>query len=83
VYFLRKVVWTVPDFEVPRYEAELRRLHEQMPFVSYAHRYLIEARKSGASQRDAPLRATRTGRAVPSRLWQTISDPCCGDGSRS
>lgn len=46
VYFLRKVVWTVPDFEVARYEMQLRRLHEQMPFVSYAHRYLIEARKS-------------------------------------
>jgi SAM-dependent methyltransferase len=48
-HFLRKVVWTVPDFTIDRYRNQLRHLHEQIetagPFVSHAHRYLIEARK--------------------------------------
>ena len=49
VYFLRKVVWTVPDFTVDRYRDHLRRLHEQIlaegPFVAHSSRVLIEARK--------------------------------------
>ncbi|MFL6076464.1 MAG: methyltransferase domain-containing protein [Mycobacteriales bacterium] len=51
VYFLRKVVWTVPDFTVDRYREPLRRLHERIradgPFVAHARRFLIEARKPG------------------------------------
>lgn len=49
VYFLRKVIWTVPDFTVERYRAKLAELDERIqtggPIVSYSRRYLIEARK--------------------------------------
>ncbi|MBF5031844.1 MULTISPECIES: class I SAM-dependent methyltransferase [unclassified Micromonospora] len=49
VWFLRKVVWTVPGFTVGRYTDELRRLDERIraegPFVAYARRFLIEARR--------------------------------------
>ncbi|WP_416905081.1 class I SAM-dependent methyltransferase [Micromonospora echinospora] len=49
VYFLRKVVWTVPDFTVDRYRPQLRRLHERIEaegeFVAHARRFLIEAVK--------------------------------------
>ena len=48
VHFLRKVPWTVPDFMPEAYDAELRRLHEQIEkegsFVSTARRLLVEAR---------------------------------------
>ncbi len=49
VYFLRKVIWLLPDFTVERYRDRLRTLHERIqtegPFVTYATRALIEARK--------------------------------------
>ena len=49
VYFLRKVIWTVPDFSVDRYHDRLRALHEQIEsdgvFVSTAPRFLIELEK--------------------------------------
>ena len=49
VYFLRKVVWMVPGFTVEQYRGELRALHDRIesegPFVAYATRFLIEARK--------------------------------------
>src|SRR5262249_45343988 len=49
VYFLRLVVWTVPDFSVERYRARLRDLNDQMarhgPFVAHSTRFLIEATK--------------------------------------
>jgi SAM-dependent methyltransferase len=49
IYFLRKVVWTVPDFSVDRYRDRLRELHERIesdgPFVAHATRLLVEARK--------------------------------------
>jgi len=51
IYFLRKVVWFVPDFTVEEYRDRLRALHDQIqasgPFVSCARRFLIEARKPG------------------------------------
>jgi SAM-dependent methyltransferase len=51
VYFLRKVLWTVPDFSVERYRGRLAALHGQIeaagPFTSHAQRYLIEARRPG------------------------------------
>jgi len=54
VYFLRKVLWTVPGFTVAGYREPLARLHEQIqaggPFVSHAHRFLIEARKPGPAR---------------------------------
>lgn len=50
VYFLRLVVWIVPDFTVDRYRPQLRELHDRIraegSFVARAHRYLIEARKT-------------------------------------
>ena len=49
VYFLRKVLWTVPGFTVDGYREQLARLHEHIQsrgsFVSHAQRFLIEARK--------------------------------------
>jgi SAM-dependent methyltransferase len=49
VVFLRKVVWTVPDFSVQRYRARLADLHQQIqrtgPFVSHSQRVLVEAVK--------------------------------------
>ena len=49
VYFLRKVLWTVPGFTVEGYREPLRRLHDKIqaegPFVAHAQRFLIEAHK--------------------------------------
>jgi len=51
IYFLRKVVWTVPDFTVERYRDRLRELHKQIeaqgPFVAHPTRVLVEAHKPG------------------------------------
>jgi hypothetical protein len=49
VYFLRKVLWTVPGFTAAGYASQLERMHahitEHGSFVSHAQRILIEARK--------------------------------------
>jgi SAM-dependent methyltransferase len=49
IYFLRKVIWSVPDFTVERYRERLRELHERIesdgPFVAHSSRVLVEARK--------------------------------------
>ncbi len=49
VYFLRKVIWFVPDFTVEKYRDRLVALHERIqargPFIAYSRRFLIEARK--------------------------------------
>jgi SAM-dependent methyltransferase len=49
VFFLRKVIWTVPDFGVDRYRERLRELHDQIErdgvFRSTTSRTLFEARK--------------------------------------
>ncbi|MFK3981797.1 methyltransferase domain-containing protein [Micromonospora sp. NPDC050397] len=51
VVFLRKVLWTVPDFTVEAYADRLRALHLSIesggPFVAHSQRFLIEARKPG------------------------------------
>ncbi len=51
VWFLRKVIWTVPDFTVDRYRGSLLRLHERITadgaFVSHSERFLIEAVRTG------------------------------------
>jgi SAM-dependent methyltransferase len=48
-YFLRKVIWTVPDFTIEKYRAQLRAVHEEISvkgmFVSHAQRVLVEARR--------------------------------------
>lgn len=50
VYFLRKVVWTVPGFTVGKYRDRLRELHERIQaegtFTAHSTRFLIEARKA-------------------------------------
>jgi SAM-dependent methyltransferase len=49
VYFLRKVIWTVPDFTVEKYRERLFALHDHIKkhgsFQSHAKRVLIEAIK--------------------------------------
>ena len=49
VFFLRKVIWTVPDFTVDRYRTRLKDLHEQInrdgAFHSTTSRTLFEIRK--------------------------------------
>jgi hypothetical protein len=49
VYFLRLVIWTVPDFSVEKYRDRLTALHREIaangPFVAHATRFLIEAVK--------------------------------------
>lgn len=49
IVFLRKVVWTVPDFTVDRYRDRLHDLHHEIensgPFVAHSQRFLIEARR--------------------------------------
>lgn len=51
IYFLRKVVWTVPDFSVQRYRERLRELHDRIEadgsFLAHSTRVLVEARKPG------------------------------------
>ncbi len=50
VYFLRKVVWTVPGFTVDRFHSRLMDIHEQIEldgvFRSTTSRTLFEARKA-------------------------------------
>lgn len=51
IFFLRKVIWTVPGFTVEAYRDRLRQLHERIrddgSFVAHSTRTLIEARKPG------------------------------------
>lgn len=47
IHFLRKVIWTVPDFTVERYRDRIAAMHRYIAdhgsFVSHAQRFLIEA----------------------------------------
>ncbi|MDO3704821.1 class I SAM-dependent methyltransferase [Micromonospora sp. C28SCA-DRY-2] len=49
VWFLRKVVWTVPGFTVDRYRPQLARLHHRIrtdgPFTAHARRFLIQTHR--------------------------------------
>ncbi|MCV7195490.1 class I SAM-dependent methyltransferase [Mycobacterium angelicum] len=49
IYFLRKLIWTVPDLTVEPYYERLRELHERIEaegrFVTHPTRVLVEARK--------------------------------------
>ncbi|GIJ24939.1 methyltransferase type 11 [Micromonospora qiuiae] len=51
VWFLRKVIWTVPSFTVAAHRPALLRLHERIRaegcFVAHARRFLIEATRTG------------------------------------
>lgn len=50
VHFLRKVLWTVPDFSVEKYGDRLRALREHIAehgsFVCHSRRTLVEARRA-------------------------------------
>jgi len=50
VYFLRLVVWFIPDFTVYGYRDQLLALHERIdrdgPFIAHSARFLIEAKKA-------------------------------------
>ena len=52
VYFLRKVIWTVPGFSSERYCDRLIALHERIrrdgSFVAHSTRLLFEARLRAA-----------------------------------
>jgi len=54
VFFLRKVVWTVPDFTFDRYRARLQEVHDQIQrdgvFRSTMSRTLLEAIKPPPAQ---------------------------------
>ena len=49
VHFLRKVIWTVPDFSVDAYRDQLAELHDRIEsdgaFVAHTQRFLIEAHR--------------------------------------
>jgi SAM-dependent methyltransferase len=51
VYFLKKVLWTVPGFTVAGYREPLARMHDHIEangsFVCHSRRFLIDARKPG------------------------------------
>jgi SAM-dependent methyltransferase len=51
VYFLRKVLWTVPGFSVDAYRDRLAALHQQIEregaFSAHSRRFLIEAKRVG------------------------------------
>ncbi len=73
IYFLRKVIWPVPDFTVDRYRERLRDLHDRIQrdgsFVTYSTRVLVEARKRPGDERSAGAaissrHATRPARAA-------------------
>lgn len=53
IFFLRKVVWTVPGFTVDRHRARLQDLHDQIEqdgvFRSTMSRTLLEARKPSST----------------------------------
>lgn len=53
VFFLRKVIWTVPDFTVEQYRGQLESLHDQIKrdgaFHSTMSRTLFEIRKPPAA----------------------------------
>jgi SAM-dependent methyltransferase len=53
VYFLKKVLWTVPGFTAGGYAEPLARMHEHIQrhgsFVSRSQRFLIEARRPSAN----------------------------------
>lgn len=49
VYFLRKVIWTVPDFTTDEYRRRLKSMYDHIEkngsFKSHSQRFLVEAKK--------------------------------------
>jgi SAM-dependent methyltransferase len=69
VYFLRKVVWTVPDFSVDRYRLRLRDVHEQIvrdgAFHSTMSRTLFELRRAASPASGSPAPRGTGSSATP------------------
>src|SRR5207245_7027664 len=62
IYFLRLVVWTVPDFNVDRYRGQLRQLHD---LIEHHGGFETTSHKRGRSRRTAPdQRGVRHPRAL-------------------
>lgn len=63
IVFLRKVIWTVPDFTVDAYLDRLRAMHDEIeregPFVAHSQRFLIEARKFEARKFEVHMAEAR------------------------
>jgi SAM-dependent methyltransferase len=74
VFFLRKVVWTVPDFSVDRYRARLKDLHNQIErdgvFRSTMSRTLLEARSRRRPHRSHPPENAGGGNHIPVEVDQ-------------
>ena len=53
VYFLRKVIWTVPNFSIESYKVRLKEMHDHIEsvgsFRSHSERFLIEAFKPASN----------------------------------
>jgi hypothetical protein len=53
VYFLRKVIWTVPNFSIESYKVRLKEMNEHIEsvgsFQSHSERFLIEAFKPASN----------------------------------
>ena len=84
IYFLRKVIWMVPNFTVDEYRPRLRALHDHIqargPFQAHTVRFLIEARKPG---RTGPKRPASDARGAASDT-DFRGDGCAGcDAGRS
>jgi hypothetical protein len=49
IYHLRGVSWQIPDFDVEKYDHELRamdaRIHSEGHFIAHDHRFLIKAQR--------------------------------------
>lgn len=89
IFFLRKVIWTVPGFTVAGYRQRLRELYKQIQhdgmFIAHSSRTLIEARKTPrltasacrqSSRWRIPLRDARTAttfRAPPRAEVSAVS----------
>ena len=60
VYFLRKVIWTVPGFTVEGYRDTLHALHQHIEtegsFIAHSSRALFEARKPAQADGPRPVR---------------------------
>lgn len=75
VVFLRKVIWTVPDFSVRRYRSRLAHLHGQIqrdgPFVSHSQRRWCRPASRLGAELSSPPEATRSAAPCSARPRRT------------
>ena len=87
VFFLRKVIWTVPDFTVERYRDRLRVLHDQIERDGSFRSTMFpwsNADRAGFAAIAATLQAAGPAirRGAMSQLWPE-GTPHLAPGSRS